>query len=72
MINKHSKTSWSVMLTPALALPMADHTPPTLSFGVGNIPVGGTGRIGDMPVGYRYQIFRGRTRCQRLATPKRT
>jgi hypothetical protein len=41
------------------ALPMAGHTPPVLSFGVGNSPVGGVARIGDMPVGYRYQYFTG-------------
>lgn len=44
---------------PALALPMAGNTPPVLSFGVGNSPVGGIERHADMPLGYRYQYFAG-------------
>ncbi|MGR8935992.1 MAG: cellulose binding domain-containing protein [Gammaproteobacteria bacterium] len=44
---------------PVSALPMAGNTPNVLSFGVGNSPVGGIERIGDMPVGYRYQYFTG-------------
>jgi hypothetical protein len=45
--------------SPGQALPMAGNTPPVLSFGVGNSPVGSLDRIGDMPLGYRYQYFTG-------------
>jgi hypothetical protein len=50
----------AVPATPVLALPMAGNTPNVLSFGVGNSPaLDGIARIGDMPVGYRYQYFTG-------------
>ncbi|KAF0091097.1 MAG: hypothetical protein FD128_2891, partial [Hyphomonadaceae bacterium] len=46
--------------SPLLALPMVGNTPNVLSFGVGNSPTNdGIARIGDMPVGYRYQYFTG-------------
>jgi hypothetical protein len=51
--------SLSVSASPALALPMAGNTPAVLSFGVGNNPLGGIGRLAGMPVGYRYQYFTG-------------
>lgn len=67
MMNKYSETLRNVILafaltapaTAVLALPMAGNTPPVLSFGVGNNPAGGIDRIGDMPLGYRYQYFTG-------------
>ena len=43
----------------ARALSMQGNTPPVLSFGVGNSPVGALDRIGDLPLGYRYQYFTG-------------
>ena len=48
------------LLAPAVsALPMAGNTPPVLSMGVGNSPVGEAARHADMPVGYRFQYFTG-------------
>lgn len=66
-MHKHIETSCAVVLAlslsgvaaPVLALPMAGNSPNVLSFGVGNNPLGGIARIGDMPVGYRYQYFTG-------------
>lgn len=43
----------------ALALPMAGNTARVLSFGLGNSGLGDIGRIGDLPVAYRYQYFTG-------------
>jgi hypothetical protein len=51
--------SLAAVSSPVLALPMAGHTPPVFSFGVGNNALGGIGRLAGLPVGYRYQYFTG-------------